>query len=194
MSEPSLTPDIFDELTKLVENIPFVDGQLTSGNIDTKHPVGETEATEILPSLGIQGDAVSFRDIVTMITKLLRRTYWKALMDQSRLIQLRGIVSTYPIEYLLFDYCLAALDKDHMNAKLYLDHATNILGLPPSFHKLLSLIVRQPFTSNKDVRVFLAQFASAIEPPSAEGHAFNKYGKEFKKRYNVYKKALKNHR
>ena len=44
-------------------------------------------------------------------------------------------------------------------------------------------------TSNKDVRVFLAQFASAIQPPSAERFGFEKYGKEFKKRYNVYKKG-----
>jgi hypothetical protein len=191
LSEPPLTPDIFDELMSLLNSVPIINGHLTRGDIDTKFPVYEEHAAT-LPILGLQGDEVSFRDIINKFTELLQRQRWRNLINESILNQLRTIGCTYPIEYLLFDYCLAALDNDHLNARQYLDHATNILNLSKQFHLLLDVIVSQPLTNEKNVRGFLAQFAATIEPPSAKHYTSEeRYGNEFRKRYEVYIKELK---
>jgi hypothetical protein len=39
---------------------------------------------------------------------------------EQRYKQFRGIGCSYPVEYLLFDFCLAALDEDFLDEALYL--------------------------------------------------------------------------
>jgi hypothetical protein len=43
--------------------------------------------------------------------------------------------------YLLFDFYLAALEADHLDAKLFLGHAFQIIGLGIQFSLLLSAII-----------------------------------------------------
>jgi hypothetical protein len=89
---------------------------------------------------------------------------------------------------LLFDFCLAALDEDYLNARLYLAHSFHILGLHKPLNLLLSVIVNeeeQQLLKDKDVREFLVLLAKAAEPRNASTY-INIYGNEFSRRYSVY--------
>jgi hypothetical protein len=46
---------------------------------------------------------------------------------------------TYPAQYVLFDFCLAALEGGHLDARLFLTHGFQILGLSHQFNLLLAL-------------------------------------------------------
>jgi hypothetical protein len=95
---------------------------------------------------------------------------------------------TYPLQYLLFDFCMAALDQDYTNARLYLAHSFHILGLNKPLNLLLSVVVNeeeQQLSKDKDVREFLALLAKAVEPHNASSY-INAYGNEFSRRYRVY--------
>ena len=95
----------------------------------------------------------SFRDIVRIINrKILKDVQWESVIVERRYKQLREIGCSYPLEYLLFDFCLAALEGDYVDAKLYLAHSFHILGLHRSFNLLLSVIVNEPLTYDVDVR------------------------------------------
>ena len=48
---------------------------------------------------------------------------------EQRYKQLYEIGCPYPIEYLLFDFCLAAIEVDFLDAALYLAHSFHIPGL-----------------------------------------------------------------
>jgi len=75
-------------------------------------------------------NVASFRDIVRVINiKFLKDVQWKKLLGQNRHKQLLDIGCSYPVEYLLFDFCLAALEGDYLDANLYLSHSFHILGL-----------------------------------------------------------------
>jgi hypothetical protein len=49
---------------------------------------------------------------------------------------------------------LTALEGDLLDAKLFLGHAFNIIGLSNQLNLLLSAIVYTPLTSEKEVREF----------------------------------------
>jgi hypothetical protein len=128
----------------------------------------------------------SFRDIVRIINrKILKDVQWKNVIVERRYEQLREIGCSYPLEYLLFDFCLAALEGDYLNAKLYLAHSFHILGLHRAFNLLLSVIVNEPLTEDKDVRELLTLLARATEPPNA-GTYLDTYGDGYTKRYKIY--------
>jgi hypothetical protein len=93
---------------------------------------------------------------------------------------------------LLFDFCLAALDEDYLNARLYLAHSFHILGLHKPLNLLLSVVVNeqeQQLLKDKDVREFLALLAKAAEPRNASMY-ISTYGNEFSRRYRVYIEEL----
>jgi hypothetical protein len=104
---------------------------------------------------------------------------------ERRYKQLREIGCSYPVEYLLFDFCLAALEGDYVDAKLYLAHSFHILGLHRSFNLLLSVIVNEPLTEEVDVRELLTLLARATEPRNA-GTYLEIYGDGYTKRYRTY--------
>jgi hypothetical protein len=128
----------------------------------------------------------SFRDIIRIInTKLLKDAQWEKFLGQNRHEQLLDIGCSYPVEYLLFDFCLAALEGDYLDAKLYLSHSFHILGLHRSFDLMLSVIINEPLTYDKDVRELLTLFARATEPRNAKTY-LKTYGTEYERRYRMY--------
>jgi hypothetical protein len=84
---------------------------------------------------------------------------------------------------------LAALDDNLLDARLYIDHASNILDISESFNLLLTVIVSQPLTQYKDAREFLAILAKLIEPVGADRY-IRRYGEKFEKRFNTYRSII----
>jgi hypothetical protein len=132
----------------------------------------------------------SFRDIVRVINiKFLKGAKWERILGQNRHKQLVDIGCSYPVQYLLFDFCLAALEGDYLDAKLYLSHCFHILGLHQSFNLLLSVIINEPLTYDQDVRDLLTLLATISEPRNAKTY-LETYGNEYMRRYKIYLREL----
>ena len=105
---------------------------------------------------------------------------------EQRYNQLHEIGCSYPIEYLLFDFCLAVLEEDFLDAALYLAHSFHILGLSKPFNLLLSVIVNEKLAYDRDVRRLIILLARAIQPRNAESY-IDTYGNRFRRRYEMYR-------
>jgi hypothetical protein len=68
--------------------------------------------------------------------------------------ELRKIGITYPAQYLLFDFCLTASEGDHLDARLYLAHGFQNLGLFQKFNLLLSAIVYTQLTVGEEEGIY----------------------------------------
>jgi hypothetical protein len=192
--------DSLDELGKLLEHIPVVNDIPSSGKflegvtIDSRFAVG----TEARDGKQTSKDTISFRDIVRLLSKFIsgygdgesQSGSWENVVHRQRYRQLRELGCKYPVNYLLFDFCLAALDGDLVDAKLYLSHSLHILGLHNSVNLLLSVIINEGLTRDGDVRYLLALLCRAAEPRNARAY-FETYGPEFRKRYDNYVRELK---
>ena len=186
----------FKEILKLVEYIPITGNLPSNGRFAKNITIDSTFYFESLQRTG------SFRDIVRVINmelakivrqqNILQREKEKAtfLDVEQRYKQLHEIGCSYPIEYLLFDFCLAALDEDFLDAALYLAHSFHILGLSKSFNLLLSVIVNEKLAYDGDVRRLIILLAEAIEPRNAESY-IDTYGSRFRRRYEMYREGLR---
>jgi hypothetical protein len=130
---------------------------------------------------------ISFRDIVRLLIKFLKGADIKEakIALGGRLEELRKIGITYPAQYLLFDFCLAALEGDHLDAKLYLAHGFEILGLSSQFNLLLSAIVSTPLTEDGEVRELLTLLAIICQPADITAY-LELYGEDFENRYMIF--------
>lgn len=91
---------------------------------------------------------------------------------------------------LLFDFCLAALEGDNLNAKLYLRHSYYLLGLHRRLTLVLSIIVNEPsLKEDKDVRQLLTLLAVMTEPNNIDVYFDLNYG-GFTKKYSTYLEEL----
>jgi hypothetical protein len=185
----------FEEILKLVEYIPITGSLPSNGRFAKDITIDSMFYFENLKRTG------SFRDIVRIInmelTKIERqnrpqREKQKAIfLDvEQRFKQLHEIGCSYPIEYLLFDFCLAALEEDFLDAGLYLAHSFHILGLSKSLNLLLSVIVNEKLTNDRDVRRLIILLAKTIEPRNAESYS-DTYGSRFRRRYEMYREGLR---
>jgi hypothetical protein len=186
----------FDEILKLVEYIPITGNLPSNGRFAKNITIDSMFYFESLRRKG------SFRDIVRVInTELAKiggqrsrpqpeRQNATFLNIERRYKQLREIGCSYPVEYLLFDFCLAALDEDYLDSALYLAHSFHILGLSKSFNLLLSVIVNEKLTYDRDVKRLIILLARAIEPRNAESY-IDTYGVRFRRRYEMYREGLK---
>jgi DNA-binding response OmpR family regulator len=186
----------FDEILKLVEYIPITGGLPSNGRFAKNITMDSMFYFESLQRKG------SFRDIVRVINMELAKMVGQQNRIQSeeqkatfldieqRYKQLREIGCSYPIEYLLFDFCLAALDEDFLDAALFLAHSFHILGLSKSFNLLLSVIVNEKLAHDRDVRRLIVLIARAIEPRDAELY-IDTYGVTFRRRYELYREGLR---
>jgi hypothetical protein len=127
-----------------------------------------------------------------LIAELLRNTtdWQNMLFFERRYNQLHEIGCSYPIEYLIFDFCLAALESDNVDAELYLSHSLHILGLHKQLTLLLSIIINEQLTTDRDVRQLLALLAQKIEPRNASTY-IDSYSVGYKNRYKIYKEELR---
>ena len=186
----------FEEILKLVEYIPIAGSLPSNGKFAKNITLDSTFYFESLQRKG------SFRDIIRIINielakivggqNILQREKQKAtfLNIEQRYKQLHEIGCSYPIEYLLFDFCLAALEEDYLDAALYLAHSFHILGFSKSFNLLLSVIVNERLAYDSDVRRLIILLASATEPRNAESY-IDTYGSRFKGRYEMYRDGLR---
>jgi hypothetical protein len=193
------------DILRLVEIIPIDNGKLkksinakiplkdVENNVDEKTLMvlfgQEEEATADVKSK--KKETISFRDIVRVLIKFLKGSDIKEskIALGGRLEELRKIGITYPAQYLLFDFCLAALEGDYLDAKLYLAHGFQILGLSQRFNLLLSAIVYTPLTDDEEVRELLTLLAVISQPADAKVY-LELYGEEFRKRYEIFQIEL----
>ena len=185
----------FEEILKLVEYIPITGSLPSNGRFAKDITMDSMFYFENLKRTG------SFRDIVRIINMELakierqnrpQREKQKAIfLDvEQRFKQLHEIGCSYPIEYLLFDFCFAALEEDFLDAGLYLAHSFHILGLSKSLNLLLSVIVNEKLTNDRDVRRLIILLAKTIEPRNAESYS-DTYGSRFRRRYEMYREGLR---
>jgi hypothetical protein len=175
-----------EEILKLVEFVPISNSITNTG----KFAEGATMDSELyFKSLNRKG---SFRFIVRMLNAELSNTdinWQNVLFFKRRYIQLHEIGCSYPIEYLLFDFCLAALENDTVDAELYLSHSLHILGLNKYLNLLLSIIVSEQLTHDADIRQLLTLLAHRFEPRNANMYT-NSYSEGYRNRYEIYKEEL----
>ena len=149
MSEYSKKLGFFLEILKLVEYIP-IDGNLPSNGRFADNLTIDSEF--YFESIQRKG---SFRDIIRLIATELAKekeedTIVKhILFTEQRVNKLREIGCSYPVEYLFFDFCLAVLDGDYLDAGLYLSHSFHILSLSKLFNLVLSVIVNEQLAYDK---------------------------------------------
>jgi hypothetical protein len=186
----------FDEILKLVEYIPITGNLPSNGRFAKNITVDSMFYFESIRRTG------SFRDIVRVINmelakiviqqnRLQREKEKATFLDiEQRYKQLHEIGCSYPIEYLLFDFCLAALEEDLLDAALYLAHSFHILGISKSFNLLLSVIINEKLAHDRDVRRLIILLARVIEPRNAESY-IDTYGSRFRRRYELYREGLR---
>jgi hypothetical protein len=177
----------------------------SSKSINAKIPLNDTENTidektlivlfgqeeAIADNKNEKRDTISFRDLVRLPIKFLKGADLKEskIALGGPLDELLKIGITYPAQYLLFDFCLAALEGDHLVARLYLAHGFQILGLSPKFNFLLSAIVYTPLTEDEEERELLTLLAVISQPDDAKAY-LELYGEDFKKRYDIFQNKL----
>ena len=184
----SYTSPTISDILELVESIP-IDNKLEA-EIDAKFPL-QNNNNRIAERVGLDEKKISFRDIVSLLIDFIKGIYSsnENVKPSIRLDELRKIGCTYPTQYLLFDFCLAALEGDLLDAKLFLGHAFNIIGLSNQLNLLLSAIVYTPLTYDKQIRELLTLLALEVQPANMEAY-LELYGKDFQNRHQIYKNEM----
>ena len=188
MNKSYTGPNIADIL-ELVESIPI--NNKLEAEIDAKFPLENNNNNRIAERVSLDEQKISFRDIISLLIDFIKGIYSsnENVKSSIRLDKLRKIGCTYPAQYLLFDFCLAALEGDLLDAKLFLGHAFNIIGLSNQLNLLLSAIVYTPLTSEKEVRELLTLLALEVQPANMEAY-LQIYGKDFQKRHQIYENEI----
>jgi hypothetical protein len=206
-----MTFGIFEEVERLIECIPIdcdtfqIDGRLAKGtSIDSKFYFEDIDG--IATRLGIieviqetektKGESrfktlVSFRDIIRLLNKFLKDARIEEVVQKQRYTQLQLIEGfSSSIRNLLFDFCLATLDGDSLDAKLYLRHAYYLLGLHRRLTLILSVIVSETsLKEDKDVRQLLTMLAVITEPNNIDVY-FDPNNGGFTRKYSKYLEEL----
>lgn len=134
--------------------------------------------------LGIKEDVVSLRQVINCFSDFLTKA-----RSMSNYLDVKKLSTGYPTNYLLFDYCLAVLEGDVLDARFYLAHAYRIMGFSRSINLILSSLISKQLLNDMDVRTFLALLANSIEPASARSYV-ESFGEEYQNRYAIYRKEL----
>ena len=206
-----MTFGIFEEVERLIEYIPIdcdtfqIDGRLAKGtSIDSKFYFEDIDGIatrlgiiEVIQEVGkMKGEnrfrtLVSFRDIVRLLNKFLKDARIEEVVQKQRYRQLQLIKGfSSSIRNLLFDFCLAALDGDNLDARLYLRHAYYLLGLHRRLTLLLSVIVNETsLKEDKDIRQLLTMLAVITEPNNIDVY-FDPNNGGFARKYSKYLEEL----
>ena len=194
MNKSYTGPNISDIL-ELVESIPI--NNKLEAEIDTKFPLqknnnnNNNNNNRIAERVNLDEQKISFRDIVSLFIEFIKGIYSsnENIKPTKRLDELRKIGCTYPTQYLLFDFCLAALEGDFLDAKLFLGHALNIIGLSNQLNLLLSAIVYTPLTYDKQIRELLTLLALEVQPANMAAY-LELYGTDFQNRHQIYENEI----
>jgi hypothetical protein len=189
MNKSYTGPNISDIL-ELVESIPI--NNKLEAEIDTKFPLQKNNSNNrIAERVNLDEQKISFRDIVSLLIEFIKGIYSsnENIKPTRRLDELRKIGCTYPTQYLLFDFCLAALEGDFLDAKLFLGHALNIIGLSNQLNLLLSAIVYTPLTYDQQIRELLTLLALEVQPANMAAY-LELYGTDFQNRHQIYENEI----
>jgi len=190
MNKSYTGPNISDIL-ELVESIPI--NNKLEAEIDTKFPLqkNNNNNNRIAERVNLDEQKISFRDIVSLFIEFIKGIYSsnENIKPTKRLDELRKIGCTYATQYLLFDFCLAALEGDLLDAKLFLGHALNIIGLSNQLNLLLSAIVYTPLTYDKQIRELLTLLALEVQPANMAAY-LELYGTDFQNRHQIYESEI----
>ena len=208
-----MTFGIFEEIERLVEYIPLDSDGLDRNNarfakgvsIDSQFHFHDVDG--IAARLGVIDtwkQTVSFRDIIRLLNKFLANASVEELVVQTRYKQLqnmRASVVGYPLKNLLFDFCLAALEGDFFDAKLYLSHSLHLLGIRSRLSVILSVIINEDqhpphlhppppnsLIQDTDARKLLTLIAMITEPNNIDVYFDANIG--FSSRYSTYLKEI----
>ncbi|MCE9651917.1 MAG: hypothetical protein K8Q89_02500 [Nitrosarchaeum sp.] len=188
MKESVFSPDIFQELAYVIQDIPIVGFKIqtihNASILDSEFGISKDESIEFLKKIGYDTDSISVRKLVQLFTKLLMDDRWGYLIIEQIYTKLRKVNPSYPIEYLLFDYCLAELNEDYTDALLYLAHAYHILDLDNSFYLLLGTLAKEELAKDNDVKEFVTALARLSMPVSASSHK-ELFGETYVKRFDI---------
>ena len=184
----SYTGPTISDILELVESIPI--NNKLEAEMNAKFPL-QNNNNRIAERVSLDEQKISFRDIVSLLIDFIKGIYSsnENVKPSIRLDELRKIGCTYPTQYLLFDFCLAALEEDLLDAKLFLGHAFNIIGLSNQLNLLLSAIVYTPLTYDKQIRELLTLLALEVQPANMEAY-LELYGKDFQNRHQIYKNEM----
>ena len=130
-------------------------------------------------------------DIVKLLNKFLKDAKIDEIVESPRRYkQLQANGSGIPLKNLLFDFSLAALNEDILDAKLYLIHSYYLLGLRRRFVLLLSILINESkYLKHMEVRKLLTYLALMSEPNNVDVH-FDLDNKGFSPRYSIYLNEL----
>jgi hypothetical protein len=96
----------------------------------------------------------------------------------------------FPSQSIIFDFCLAALDGDVFDAKLYLTCSFHLLGLRRRMALLLSVIVNEfELRLDTDIRKLLTLIAIISEPGNIDVY-FDVKNEGANSRYPTYLKEM----
>ena len=148
----------------------------------------------IIEIIARKDTGVSFRDIVKLFNRFLKDATLGELVNKQRYKQLQQGTnggSTFQLRILLFDFCMAALEGNTLDAKLYLIHSLYLLGLHKRLHILLSVIVNElsSLREDRNVRELLTSIALIAEQYNVDIY-FEPNGDVFNKRYSIYLQEL----
>lgn len=196
-----MTLGVFAEIERLVEYIPIhndapnICGKLMdNASIDTQFYFEDIDGIAVrLGILEVERNTVSLRDIIKLFNKFLNHATVEEIVSKQLYKQLQNINgSGLPLKHLLFDFCLAALDGDSLDAKLYLTNSFYFLGLHRELALVLSVIINEPtLKEDKDVRQLLTLLARITEPNNINIY-FDADADGFNKRYSIYLQELCN--
>ena len=194
-----MTLGVFAEIERLVEYIPIhndtpnIGGKLMdNASIDTQFYFEDIDGIAVrLGILEVERNTVSLRDIIKLFNKFLKDATVEEIVSKQLYTQLQNINgSGLPLKNLLFDFCLAALEDDNLDAKLYLTNSFYFLGLHRELALLLSVIISEPnLKEDNDVRQLLTMLARITEPNNVDVY-FDASGDGFNKRYSMYLQEL----
>ena len=189
---------IFESIERLIEYIPLDSDDSnnarfrTNTTIDSKYYFEDIDVVAIRLGVIVPGNnTISFRDIIKLLNKFLVGASLEEIVAIKRYKEIQKIsYSDSSMSQLLFNFCLAVLDHDYLNALLYLMHSYHILCLHRDLNLLLSVIVNeQNLTEDEDVRTLLILLAK-LSDNSIEKMDLAISNPAFARRFNIYIQEL----
>jgi hypothetical protein len=189
---------IFKEIVRLVEFIPIETkseglGKLQDNiNLDSQFHFKDSDGIAVrLGVLEAGKSMISVINIVKLLNKFLKDAKIDEIVENPRRYkQMQTNSSGIPLKSLLFDFSLAALNEDILDAKLYLAHSYYLLGLRRRLVLLLSILInKSEYLRNKEVRKLLTYLAIMSEPNNVDVH-FDLDNNGFSPRYSIYIREL----
>ena len=168
----------FDDIDRVASRLGMIEVEMPSILIIT----GDGKENRLIERIKI-----SFRDIVKLLNKLLRDASIEELVIKERYKQLQQVNIDTSLKGLLFDFCLASLEGDNLNANLYLKHAFHLLSPRRGLYTILSIIANNSsLRQDKDVKDLLIRIATLTEPNNIDIYFNSDDNGGFNKRYSIY--------